>query len=53
LGLQTVAECVETPEVLLELVRLGVGEVQGFLLHRPEPLNQLIAAAEEASAISA
>jgi diguanylate cyclase (GGDEF)-like protein/PAS domain S-box-containing protein len=53
LGLQTVAECVETPEVLLELVRLGVGEVQGFLLHRPEPLDQLIAAAEEASAISA
>lgn len=46
LGLTTVAECVETPEVLLELVRLGVGEVQGFLLHRPEPLDGLLAAAE-------
>jgi EAL domain-containing protein (putative c-di-GMP-specific phosphodiesterase class I) len=46
LGLTTVAECVETPEVLLELVRLGVGEVQGFLLHRPEPLAALLAAAE-------
>lgn len=48
LGLATVAECVETPEVLLELVRLGVGEVQGFLLHRPQPLVELLAAAEEA-----
>ncbi|HEV6967451.1 EAL domain-containing protein [Roseateles sp.] len=46
LGLGTVAECVETPEVLLELVRLGVGEVQGFLLHRPQPLAQLLAASE-------
>ena len=43
LGLTTVAECVETPEVLLELVRLGVGEMQGFLLHRPEPVTQLLA----------
>ena len=53
LGLETVAECVETPEVLLELVRLGVGEVQGFLLHRPEPLAQLMATVEEASTVSA
>ena len=45
LGLTTVAQCVETPEVLLELVRLGVGEVQGFLLHRPEPVAGLLAAA--------
>lgn len=44
LGITTVAECVETPDVLLELVRLGVGEVQGFLLHRPEPLAGLLAA---------
>jgi diguanylate cyclase len=49
LGLTTVAECVETPEVLLELVRLGVGEVQGFLLHRPQPLAELLARAQEAA----
>lgn len=49
LGLTTVAECVETPEVLLELVRLGVGEVQGYLLHRPEPLAGLLSAAPEAA----
>lgn len=42
LGLTTVAECVETPEVLDELARLGVGEVQGFLLHRPQPLAELL-----------
>ncbi|MCE4557262.1 EAL domain-containing protein [Roseateles cellulosilyticus] len=50
LGLTTVAECVETPDVLLELVRLGVGEVQGFLLHRPEPVAALLAMHESASA---
>ncbi|HEY1131800.1 MAG TPA: EAL domain-containing protein [Roseateles sp.] len=48
LGLTTVAECVETPEVLRELVRLGVGEVQGFLLHRPQPLADVLAGAAEA-----
>ena len=52
LGLTTVAECVETPEVLLELVRLGVGEVQGFLLHRPEPLSDLLAASEEEASLA-
>ncbi len=50
LGLATVAECVETPEVLLELVRLGVGSVQGFLLHRPQPLAELLAQPEAALA---
>ena len=48
LGLTTVAECVETPEVLLELGRLGVGEVQGFLLHRPQPLAAVLAGLDEA-----
>lgn len=51
LGLTTVAECVETPEVLLELVRLGVGEVQGFLLHRPQPLEELLQPAEEPASV--
>jgi diguanylate cyclase (GGDEF)-like protein/PAS domain S-box-containing protein len=50
LGLATVAECVETPEVLLELVRLGVGEVQGFLLHRPEPVAGVLTVADEVPA---
>lgn len=49
LGLTTVAECVETPEVLLELERLGVAEVQGFLLHRPQPVGELVSSSEEAA----
>jgi diguanylate cyclase (GGDEF)-like protein/PAS domain S-box-containing protein len=53
LGLSTVAECVETPEVLLELVRLGVGQVQGFLLHRPQPLAELLAQAQAQDAVVA
>ena len=46
LGLTTVAECVETADVLQELARLGVNFVQGFLLHRPQPLAQLLAEIE-------
>ncbi len=40
-GLQTVAECVETEEVLAELRRIGIDFAQGFLIHRPEPLEKL------------
>jgi diguanylate cyclase (GGDEF)-like protein len=43
LGLTTVAECVETAEVLAELGRLGVDFVQGFLLHRPQPMGEVLA----------
>jgi diguanylate cyclase (GGDEF)-like protein/PAS domain S-box-containing protein len=46
LGLKTVAECVETHEVLSELARLSVGEVQGYLLHRPQPLAEVLAVVE-------
>lgn len=52
LGITTVAECVETPEVLLELVRMGVGEVQGFLLHRPEPVALLLTGSDEPMTIT-
>jgi EAL domain-containing protein (putative c-di-GMP-specific phosphodiesterase class I) len=49
LGLTTVAECVETADVLEELARLGVHAVQGFLLHRPEPVAQLLAELQRAA----
>ena len=41
LGISTVAECVETKEVLEELKRIGVDYVQGFYLARPRPIAEL------------
>lgn len=43
-GVPTVAEFVERPEVLDALRDLGVDHAQGYWLHRPEPLDQAIAA---------
>jgi EAL domain-containing protein (putative c-di-GMP-specific phosphodiesterase class I) len=43
MGLETVAEYVETPEVLGALTRLGVDYGQGYLLGRPRPLIELVA----------
>ncbi|MDE3011192.1 MAG: EAL domain-containing protein [Pseudomonadota bacterium] len=44
-GVHTIAECVESVAVLEELARIGIDFAQGFLLHRPEPLDALVAAA--------
>ena len=38
LGIDTVAECTESPAVLARLKDLGVVHAQGYLIHRPEPL---------------
>lgn len=38
-GVRTVAEFVETDAVLTRLRELGVDFAQGYLLHRPEPLD--------------
>ena len=40
-GLQTVAEFVDNAPVLERLRGLGIDFVQGFLLHRPGPINEL------------
>ncbi len=39
MGIQTIAECVETAEVLAELARLGVEYAQGFHVAEPRPLD--------------
>lgn len=45
LGMRTVAECVES-ETAAELLRtMGVDYLQGYLFHRPEPLERALAAA--------
>jgi diguanylate cyclase (GGDEF)-like protein len=40
MGIQTIAERVESPEVLAELARLGVGYAQGFHIARPRPTKE-------------
>lgn len=42
IGVKTVAEFVQTPEILARLRKLGVDYGQGFLLHRPVPLQALL-----------
>jgi EAL domain-containing protein (putative c-di-GMP-specific phosphodiesterase class I) len=42
LGIHVVAERIEDPEALAVLQGLGVKYVQGYLLHRPEPLAAVI-----------
>ncbi|MFL6600285.1 MAG: putative bifunctional diguanylate cyclase/phosphodiesterase [Steroidobacteraceae bacterium] len=42
LGVKTVAEFVDRPEVLAKLRLMGIDYAQGFLLHRPAPLNDLL-----------
>ena len=41
LGIETVAECVESQAVLDELQRIGIDYAQGYFLARPEPIERL------------
>ena len=50
MGLETVAEFVESPEVLLRLKEMGVDYAQGNLEHRPEPIDRLTDIATRAGA---
>lgn len=40
MGIQTIAERVESPEVLAELGRLGIGFAQGFYIAKPRSTNE-------------
>lgn len=40
-GVHTVAEFVDRPEILARVRELGIDFAQGYLLHRPEPLERL------------
>ena len=42
-GVKTVAEFVDKPEVLARLRTIGADYVQGYLLHKPEPIESIIA----------
>jgi diguanylate cyclase len=41
LGIKTVAESVETAAVLGKLETIGVDHVQGYAVHRPQPVEHL------------
>ena len=41
-GVKTVAEFVDRPEVLQRVREIGVDYAQGFLLHRPEPIDAVL-----------
>jgi predicted signal transduction protein with EAL and GGDEF domain len=43
MGIETVAECVETYEVRDRLADLGVDCAQGFLFGRPRPFDGILA----------
>jgi Amt family ammonium transporter len=42
MNIETVAECVETPEVRDRLAQLGIDCAQGFLFGRPKPLDGVL-----------
>ena len=42
LGYDVVAEKIETPEVIGILEQMGVKFCQGYLMHRPEPLSNIV-----------
>jgi diguanylate cyclase (GGDEF)-like protein len=54
MGISTIAEFVESEEIAAALQKLGIDYVQGFGIHKPEPLAALLAARQPPmSAISA
>lgn len=42
LGVKTIAECVENQATMELLAKYGVDYVQGYHLHKPEPIEQLL-----------
>jgi len=48
-GVKTVAEFVDRPEVLARVREIGVDFAQGFLLHRPEPIEAVLGMQRTAS----
>ena len=53
MNLITVAECVETPEAMAICQELGIDYVQGYHLHRPEPLENCLAVSGESAQVQA
>ena len=43
-GVRTVAECVDRPALLQRVREIGIDYAQGFLLHRPAPIEDVMGA---------
>lgn len=41
-GIETVAEMVESPRLIEQISAIGIDYLQGFAIHRPEPLDGLL-----------
>ena len=52
IGVKTVAEFVDRPEILARVREIGIDYAQGFLLHRPQPIEQVLQAMGIGSAAS-
>ena len=48
-GVKTVAEFVDSPAVLQRLKEIGVDHAQGYLLHKPQPVAQVLRTGRPAS----
>jgi diguanylate cyclase (GGDEF)-like protein len=42
MGVQTIAECVESSSVINLLASIGIDFVQGFAVHKPQPLSEVL-----------
>ena len=51
IGLKTVAEFVDQPRILAKVREMGIDYAQGFLVHRPAPINELLAQIETQTAV--
>lgn len=49
-GVDTVAECIEDEQTFLTVRDLGIGYGQGYLFHRPRPLEEMLGLAPAESA---
>jgi len=42
MGMRTIAEFVETEEIRQRLIELGIDYAQGYSIHKPEPVNNIL-----------